>query len=55
MAVTESRALVGSPVPRKEDPELLTGQARYVDNLTVPGMVWGPWISVSTAKRPSSG
>ena len=40
MAVTEERALVGTSVPRKEDPELLTGQARYVDNLTVPGMVW---------------
>jgi riboflavin biosynthesis pyrimidine reductase len=40
MAATEERALVGTTVPRKEDPELLTGQARYVDNLTVPGMVW---------------
>ncbi len=33
-------AAVGTSVPRKEDPELLTGQARYVDDLTVPGMVW---------------
>jgi aerobic carbon-monoxide dehydrogenase large subunit len=33
-------AAVGAPVLRKEDPELLTGQARYVDDLTVPGMVW---------------
>jgi carbon-monoxide dehydrogenase large subunit len=41
MAATEERrAYVGTPVGRKEDPELLTGQARYVDNLTVPGMVW---------------
>ena len=40
MAVTEERALIGTSAPRKEDPELLTGQARYVDNLTVPGMVW---------------
>jgi carbon-monoxide dehydrogenase large subunit len=31
---------VGQPVLRKEDPELLTGQARYVDNLSVRGMVW---------------
>jgi carbon-monoxide dehydrogenase large subunit len=31
---------VGTPVPRKEDPELLTGQARFVDDLTLPGMVW---------------
>src|SRR3954452_21065427 len=40
MATTEQRRYVGTPVPRKEDPELLRGQARYVDNLTVPGMVW---------------
>jgi aerobic carbon-monoxide dehydrogenase large subunit len=40
MAATEERALIGTAVRRKEDPELLTGQARYVDNLTVPGMVW---------------
>ena len=38
MAVTEK--YVGRPVPRKEDPELLTGQARYTENLTAPGMVW---------------
>jgi aerobic carbon-monoxide dehydrogenase large subunit len=33
-------AAVGAPVLRKEDPELLTGQGRYIDDLTVPGMVW---------------
>jgi carbon-monoxide dehydrogenase large subunit len=31
---------IGQVVPRKEDPELLTGQARYVDDLTLPGMLW---------------
>ena len=31
---------VGQGVLRKEDPELVTGQARYVDDLTLPGMVW---------------
>jgi aerobic carbon-monoxide dehydrogenase large subunit len=31
---------VGSTVLRKEDPELLTGQASYVDNQSMPGMVW---------------
>ncbi|MFM7717915.1 MAG: xanthine dehydrogenase family protein molybdopterin-binding subunit [Actinomycetota bacterium] len=38
MAVTER--FIGKAVPRKEDPELITGQASYVDNLTAPGMVW---------------
>ncbi len=31
---------VGQALLRKEDPELLTGQARFVDDLTVQGMVW---------------
>jgi len=33
-------AAIGAPVLRKEDPELLTGQARFVDDLTLPGMLW---------------
>src|SRR4029450_1911663 len=28
---------IGTPLPRKEDPELVTGQARYTDDLTLPG------------------
>ena len=42
MAVTEDRptAYVGQPVGRKEDPKLLTGQGKYVEDLTLPGMVW---------------
>ena len=31
---------VGTEVRRKEDPELITGQARYTDDLTLPGMLW---------------
>ena len=38
MATTEQ--FIGKPVLRKEDPELLTGQASYIDNWTMPGMVW---------------
>jgi carbon-monoxide dehydrogenase large subunit len=40
MAATEERTYVGASVPRKEDARLLTGQAQFVDDLTVPGMVW---------------
>jgi carbon-monoxide dehydrogenase large subunit len=32
--------VVGAPVKRKEDPKLLTGRARYIDDISVPGMVW---------------
>lgn len=38
MAVTEK--YVGKAVLRKEDPELITGQARWTENLSAPGMVW---------------
>jgi carbon-monoxide dehydrogenase large subunit len=31
---------VGGGLLRKEDPALLTGQGRYVDDLNLPGMVW---------------
>lgn len=39
MANTEAR-VIGTPVLRKEDPELLSGQAMYTDDLTVRGMLW---------------
>ncbi|MFZ6005256.1 MAG: xanthine dehydrogenase family protein molybdopterin-binding subunit [Actinomycetota bacterium] len=33
-------AVVGTRMVRKEDPELLTGEGRFVDDLVVPGAVW---------------
>jgi aerobic carbon-monoxide dehydrogenase large subunit len=32
---------LGQPVPRFEDPRLLQGGGRYVDDMTLPRMVWG--------------
>ncbi len=41
MATTEQpSAYIGQPIVRKEDPELITGRSRYVDDITVPGMLW---------------
>jgi carbon-monoxide dehydrogenase large subunit len=37
---TETGGYVGQSVPRKEDAKLITGRTAYVDDLTVPGMVW---------------
>ena len=37
---TEAQKYVGGGVLRKEDPELLTGQAQFIDNIVLPGMVW---------------
>lgn len=31
---------IGKRVPRKEDPRLLTGRGQYVDDITVPGMLY---------------
>jgi carbon-monoxide dehydrogenase large subunit len=40
IAETETKGYVGQAVLRKEDANLLTGQARFVDDLTIPGMVF---------------
>ena len=32
-------ALLGSPIKRREDPRLITGQATYVDDIKIPGML----------------
>src|SRR5438309_8905337 len=32
--------LIGTSVERKEDAALLTGQAAFVDDMSLPGMVW---------------
>jgi len=31
---------VGQPVPRAEDPALLTGRGRYTDDISLPGQAW---------------
>jgi aerobic carbon-monoxide dehydrogenase large subunit len=38
MVTTEP--FIGQEVLRKEDPELVTGQAQFIDNWVMPGMVW---------------
>jgi carbon-monoxide dehydrogenase large subunit len=32
-------AMLGSPIKRREDPRLITGQATYVDDIKLPGML----------------
>jgi len=32
-------AMLGSPIKRREDPRLITGQATYVDDIKIPGML----------------
>jgi carbon-monoxide dehydrogenase large subunit len=35
---------VGRTMRRKEDPRLITGRARYVDDISLPGMVWAAFV-----------
>lgn len=40
MSATEKRPrLVGTPIPRKEDADILLGQARYTQDMSLPGML----------------
>jgi len=40
MATTDKKGFVGTSQLRKEDPELITGRGGYVDNISLPGMLW---------------
>ncbi len=45
---------VGSEVKRIEDPRLIRGQAQYVDDVTLPGLLYGhilrsPWAHARIA------
>ena len=40
VAEPEAKRWVGGGILRKEDPELITGQGRYVDDIALPGMLW---------------
>ena len=43
MATTETLVTgraIGSPVPRKEDRKLVTGNGQFIDNINLPGQTW---------------
>jgi carbon-monoxide dehydrogenase large subunit len=35
---------IGQPVPRAEDPTLLTGRGRYTDDIALPGQLWAVMV-----------
>src|SRR5260370_41819638 len=41
---------VGKPVPRKEGREKVTGEAKYVDDLKFPGMLYGATVRSPVAR-----
>src|SRR5687767_7440594 len=44
MSTTSAGRFVGQSVKRLEDPRLLTGQGRYVDDVVVPGMLHATFV-----------
>lgn len=42
--------IVGQPVPRKEGRDKVTGQARYIDDLHFPEMLYGTTVRSATAR-----
>ena len=46
MSVTEAPSghNVGAALRRKEDPPLITGRGRYVDDIKLPGMLWASFV-----------
>jgi aerobic carbon-monoxide dehydrogenase large subunit len=50
MSITNAPAgHVGRKLRRKEDPRLITGRARYVDDISVPGTLWAAIVRSSEA------
>jgi carbon-monoxide dehydrogenase large subunit len=45
----EQRVLLGKPLRRKEDPRLLTGTSKYVDDIKLPGVLYGAVLRSSYA------
>jgi carbon-monoxide dehydrogenase large subunit len=47
MSVTDEASAgrhVGSAMRRKEDPRLITGRARYIDDISLPGTLWASLV-----------
>ena len=50
MSVTDAPAPhVGRELRRKEDPPLITGRARYVDDISLQGQLWAAFVRSSEA------
>ena len=50
MARMREGHIVGAPVPRKEGRDKVTGTARYVDDMVLPGMIYGATVRSTIAR-----
>jgi len=46
----EGQHIIGEPVPRKEGRDKVTGAARYVDDMALPGMIYGATVRSKVAR-----
>ena len=44
MSATAAEPWVGRPLKRKEDPRLIMGRARYIDDINVTGQLWAAFV-----------
>ncbi len=44
MSATAAAPWVGRPIKRKEDPRLIMGRARYIDDINVTGQLWASFV-----------
>src|ERR1700752_1758659 len=47
--------IVGMPVPRKEGVDKVTGRAQYIDDITLPGMLYGATVRSSIPRGTIKG
>ncbi len=50
MAKLQKHHIVGAPFPRKEGRDKVTGAARYVDDMVLPGMLYGATVRSTIAR-----
>jgi aerobic carbon-monoxide dehydrogenase large subunit len=55
VAEPAAKRWVGGGILRKEDPELLTGQGRFVDDIALPGMLWLSFVRSPVAHADITG
>ena len=50
LAKLQKHHIVGAPLPRKEGRDKVTGAARYVDDMVLPGMLYGATVRSTIAR-----
>jgi len=54
-AITKTKAILGSPMKRVEDPRLVTGEGRYIDDVRLPEALYGIFVRAAYAHAKIKG